>query len=139
MVFDFFFQGTETFIKSAQHSLGVPDLLDFVCVTTPSTSKMTFLLSGCSKIWPNYQNFVESRRRPFEQSLFLFCFDLDPPKVSQNFCHVVHSTGNPSIVVVRDPFKPKEGSFLFTAAKHIFLFCSCSSFCIQDDRDSPHF
>ena len=84
--------------------------------------KNDVLLSGCSKIWPNYQNFVESRRRPFEQSLFLFCFDLDPPKVSQNFCHVVHSTGNPSIVVVRDPFKPKEGSFLFTAAKHIFLF-----------------
>ncbi len=45
-------------------------------MTSPSTSKITLKiifiqLSGCSKTLPNYQNFVESRRRPFEQSLFL--------------------------------------------------------------------
>ncbi len=48
-------------------------------MTTPSTSKMTFkiyfltfFLFDCSKTLSNYQNFLKSRRRPFEQSLFLF-------------------------------------------------------------------
>ncbi len=62
---------------SAQHNLGVPKLFDFMIFFIhtfflPQICPSIFLtLSTIGTLW-NYQNFVKSRRRPFEQSLFLF-------------------------------------------------------------------
>ena len=63
-------------ISSAKHNLGVRNIFIF----------MNFFWSGhslCLRFFsalPNYLNFAKSRRRPFEQSLSLFC----SPAVPEN-------------------------------------------------------